>query len=600
MECPRTSEWYELERGRLSREDSERLRRHLAECAPCRAHEAEIRGVAATLEGIAENTRIDLPDEVRESVLRRGRVHGLVGRPFKQPFTARILRSRWVRVGFPLAAAVAGAALIIIGLRMSGPQEVLPQGAFERLVRASATLSHAAEMRALAPVARAAITEELAQAAPSTDQLADLAMVAYVMQRPHEDRQVADVRFFLKIGQARSERRAVALARGPVWPMLAAALVAETSAGKASGAARADLLASAKRRLLEGDYDGALRALPSDASSNTLKAWCLQALGRDAEAALLLDQAQSAADNATARVLRADLALENQDVAEAMRQYESLAAERDRYWFMAGYLCRYELADARGAGQRFERVHDREMVGYVSQAFQTELAAAKESEPDILFSEDFDGYDLGQPASWALVRTRGGEFRVVAVPRGKALEQDEVNCRGAEFLTGRSDWSDYTFQMDVKVLESQGDYAIGAVAYRRADGSGYVLELSPGRLRIVEQFMPRAEAKAGAGLHSQALLLEPVQAQLRLDQPPAPNWWYTMKIRVQRVSGSVSVAGKFWRTDTEEPMDWQVVWADNGLGGVGPLAGGAAGAQISGARAQVDNIVITRNEPARD
>ncbi|MBE3069555.1 MAG: hypothetical protein IMZ66_04890 [Planctomycetes bacterium] len=87
---------------------------------------------------------------------------------------------------------------------------------------------------------------------------------------------------------------------------------------------------------------------------------------------------------------------------------------------------------------------------------------------------------------------------------------------------------------------------------------------------------------------------------MRLDQPLARGWWYTMKMRVQRVDGGVSMAGKMWRTDEDEPLGWQVVWTDTGQGGVGPFAGGAAGVQISGARALVDNVVIARNKVSKE
>jgi len=305
-------------------------------------------------------------------------------------------------------------------------------------------------------------------------------------------------------------------------------------------------------------------------------------------------------DRSMTRLLRADLAMDSRDVAEAMRQFEALATDRDRYWFAAGYLYRYELADARGAGQCFQRVKDRQLAQYVSQTFSMELMAAREPKPATLFAEDFDEYAVGQePTNWALVLARGSEFRVVEVPHGKALEQDEVNFCGAEFVTGDdAGWSDYTVQADVKVLASHGEYAVGVSAYRRADHTGYVLELSQGRLRIVEQFAASGEPRRTASGRVERLLLEPVQAQLRLDDPPAVGWWYTMKLRVQRVAGGVCVTGKFWRTDTAEPLSWQVVWTDTGQAGMGPLAGGAAGVQISGAKVLVDNFTITRNEVA--
>jgi hypothetical protein len=300
------------------------------------------------------------------------------------------------------------------------------------------------------------------------------------------------------------------------------------------------------------------------------------------------------------RVLRADLALSGQDIAESLRQYEMLAAGDDRYWFAAGYLCRYELADAHEAGVRFQRVRNENLRDYTSRTFRGELMAAGSGGPERLFAVDFDKWETGSPEEMSLVRVHGGEFRVVEVGRGKALEQDEISYRGAEFLVGEDDWSDYTLQFDVRVLESQSNYAVGAAAYRRADQTGYVLELSPGRLRLVKQLVAlEAAKKRGSGL-PERMRLEPVQAEVLLEEPPARGWWYTMKVRVQHVPGGVSIAGKFWRTDTEEPLTPQVVWTDSGGAGTGPLLGGIAGVQVSGARVQVDNFIITRNESLSD
>lgn len=366
------------------------------------------------------------------------------------------------------------------------------------------------------------------------------------------------------------------------------------------GVGAADPMAMARSLMLSGDYAEALSVLPAEDSTAILRAWCLEELGRTEDAAQVLDAAQNrpegAGAGALARVLRADLALGEQDVVEAIRQYEALAADRDRYWFAAGYLFRYELGDRRGAGERFQRVAEPRMAAYVATRFAEELAAAKEMPPAPMLEETFDSYELGAPREWALVQIRSGEFQVVKVPGGRALEQDEARERGAEFLSGGSDWRDYTVQADVKVLSPGEDYVIGAAAYRQPGHKGYALELSPHRLRLVKSFA----AEAGRGSRTQRLVLEPAQAQQTLEESPARGWWYTLKMRVQKVEDGVSVAGKMWRTDTQEPRDWQVVWTDGGQGGGPPIESGAAGIQISGAQALIDNFVVTRNEAPRE
>lgn len=184
---------------------------------------------------------------------------------------------------------------------------------------------------------------------------------------------------------------------------------------------------------------------------------------------------------------------------------------------------------------------------------------------------------------------------MVAVPGGKAVEVNELAAPGSEVLTGSADWSDYTFHMDVKVVETGGTYVIGAAVCRRMDQTGYVLELTPYRLRLLKQFAAQNGKREGAA--PERLAMEPTQAQVALESPPAEGWWYTLKVRVQRVdAGSVALAGKMWRTDTEEPIGWQVIWTDTGQGDLSPLASGFAGFQIRGAKVLVDNVTVTRNE----
>ncbi|MGB2614116.1 MAG: hypothetical protein WBE06_05325, partial [Phycisphaerae bacterium] len=439
----------------------------------------------------------------------------------------------------------------------------------------------------LAETARVAVGEELARPDPKVEHVADLLLVSYITARPREDRQARDVRLLVAgvWADRKSAGRASAF-RGTAGLALASVALAAVPARPADG------LPAGRALALQGRYDEALAAIGPAEEGAALKAWCLQTLGRSAEAADVLAGLEAGADEAMARALWMDLALQGDNVVEAIRQCEELAAGQDRYWFAAGYLARYELGDARGAGLRFRRVEDARLAAYVAREFAAELAAA-EHRPVPLVVEDFEGYDLGRPSQWALVRSRGGEFRIVKTVGGRALEQNEVALKGAELLTGSPSWGNYTLQVDVKVAETLGDYSVGASAYRGADDSGYVLELSPRRLRLLKQF---AAGDGSAGARHERLALEPMQAAVYLDEPPALGWWYTLKIRVQRMDDGVSVAGKVWRTDAEEPLAWQVVWTDTGQAGGPPLVGGLAGVQISGARVLVDNLVVVKDE----
>ncbi len=586
MECPCAHQWYELERGTAPRDEAQRLARHLAECPDCRAHADGLQNVAAALERLAGKTRTDLSADAAESLFRRARVRGLLGRPLKTSITTRVGQARWLRVSAPLAAAAAALVLVAVGIWTALPEGVQPRGALERLVRSAHGIRRADQLRHLAPVARAAVSEELARPEPSDEQVADLLLVAYITERPREERQLRDVDFLL--GQVWRRGRAVELAATrPLWPMLASTVLAgaqaeaRTQGRTLRGDYRRRPLAAAKQRVLDGDYQGALEVLPGDGSGAVLKAWCLASLGRAAEAALTLSEAEDRTDGPMAHIVRADLALGARDVADAMQQYETLAVENDRYWFTAGYLYRYELRDARAAGERFQRVRDPRMARYVSQAFRTELAMAEVPEPEPLIALAFDDYGVGTlPENWALVRVKGGEFGVVGVPGGKALAQAD----GAEFVCGEPEWADYTIRVDVKVLSTDGDFAVGAAAYRRADRTGYALQLTPQSLQIVKQYPSDGPQRAPL-----------IAREHRLVLPPAEGWWYTLKVRVQRVDAGVSVAGKIWRTDLDEPLGWHVVWTDSGQAESEPLAGGRAGVQVRGAKVLVDNFVITRN-----
>jgi len=581
MQCPHTHEWYDTARGLVPRDRDRDLGRHLAECPDCRALAEDVRETAAALQRFAQATRADLSADGAEALFRRARMRGLLGRKPRASVGVWAGRSRFVRWGLPAAVAAAALFLIALGIYVSVPQPVQPDGALERLVRAGHGIKWAQDLRPLEPMARAAVTEELARPEPSVNQVADLLLVAYISQRPRQDRQTGDVHFLLgRVWSARPRAPRTALAN---WrgPMLASTALATAQAGRTlTGDLRERPFAAAKRRMLDGGYRAALDVLPADGRGALLRAWCLASLGHKAEAALVLSEADGVSGTPMARVLEADLALDAGEVTRAVKAYEDLAADHTRYWFAAGYLYRYELRDARSAGECFARVGDGDLAEYVRQTFSAELAMARVPQPDPMAAVGFDEYTPGPlPDNWALVRTEDGEFKVVSVLGGRALSQGP----GTEWLTGEPEWADYTIQMDVKVLEASDDYAVRAAAYRRADHSGYALELTPQRLQVVKQIGRRKVAAPLVGQTHHLVL------------PPAEGWWYTLKVRMQHVDGGVNVAGKVWRSDTSEPLGWNVAWTDAGQPGVGPLDGGRAGVQVRGARVLVDHFVITRN-----
>jgi len=105
MGCAHTHEWFELARGATLPEVAKRLRRHEADCGLCHIRAEDIRDVAANLERFRGGSRIDLSDEAVDSLYRRARVSGLLGRQPKRPLSVRLGRARWVRITLPVAAA---------------------------------------------------------------------------------------------------------------------------------------------------------------------------------------------------------------------------------------------------------------------------------------------------------------------------------------------------------------------------------------------------------------------------------------------------------------------------------------------------------------
>jgi hypothetical protein len=593
MQCPHTHLLYELERGTAPREEAEALRQHLSECSQCRQRVEAVRDVAAGLEQLADHLRHELPEFSRNAILRRARTRGLVGRRIRPSLLVRMQRSPAARIAVSVGMLAAAVLLIVIAVRSVQEPPVVPQGSLQDLQVASVDLNSFGGIAPLALAARAAVTEELSRPSPSLEQVGDLLLVTYIAQYPKEQRQIDDVRFLVAGAWSRKLSSPSVASAGASWPMLASVALAQAETSPSG----ADATAAGRALMLKGDYEAALASLPIAPSASVARAWCLVCLNRSAEADNVLKEADRLSPSDMIRLMRANLALQNHDVGQALQGYEALAAKIDRFWFTAGYICRYEQADAEGAGRRFQRIKNPEMASYVANKFKFELAAAQPKEREVLLTEDFDGYDEGVPNLWTLVQAHDSEFHVVQVPHGRALQQDEVNFRGAEFLTGDEDWADYTLQFDVKVLKSHGNYTIGAAAYRKSDDSGYVLELSQDSLRITRQFASRLKS----GRHEPNKVAEPLKlgsalAEAHLGQPPAVGWWYTLKIRVQKVEGGVNVAGKCWRSDIEEPLQWQVVWTDTGQAGGAPVAGGCAGAQVSGVKVLIDNFIVLRNE----
>jgi outer membrane protein assembly factor BamB len=77
-----------------------------------------------------------------------------------------------------------------------------------------------------------------------------------------------------------------------------------------------------------------------------------------------------------------------------------------------------------------------------------------------------------------------------------------------------------------------------------------------------------------------------------VDFVPAPDTWYTLKLRVTPGDKEAQVQGKIWRRDEAEPDDWTIEMVDHtpNLHGTPGLYGNSPEAEI-----YVDNVIVTPN-----
>src|SRR5580693_6189490 len=149
------------------------------------------------------------------------------------------------------------------------------------------------------------------------------------------------------------------------------------------------------------------------------------------------------------------------------------------------------------------------------------------------WTETFDELaDGAVPAGW--VNATAGKFKVVALDGQKVLEKapDETLFSRIRMFIGPTDWSNYTFQGDVRVnmkRRQMGD--IGLTAQR------YTLALYGNEQKLkIEPWEPEVQRTVGVPFEWK------------------PDDWYTLKIRVENMpDGKVKVQGKAWVKGSPEP-----------------------------------------------
>jgi len=188
------------------------------------------------------------------------------------------------------------------------------------------------------------------------------------------------------------------------------------------------------------------------------------------------------------------------------------------------------------------------------------------------WTETFDGYADGAiPPGWA--NTVPGRLVVATLDGQKVLQKEPLDTifqRTRTFI-GPTNWSNYTFQADVRAPQRRRQMAdIGITAQR------YTLVLYG---------------------TSQRLKLEPWEPETaRTVTVPftwKPDTWYRLKLRVENLpNGQVRALGKAWAVGEPEPAQWMIDKTDpigNREGAPGMFINAQFGAYL-------DNFELTRNQ----
>jgi hypothetical protein len=166
-----------------------------------------------------------------------------------------------------------------------------------------------------------------------------------------------------------------------------------------------------------------------------------------------------------------------------------------------------------------------------------------------------------------------GKFKVVTLDGSKVLQKpaDETLFKRIRMFIGPTDWSNYTFEADVRAnmkRRQMGD--VGITAQR------YSLILYG---------------------NAQQLKIEPWEPEIQRTVTVPFEWkqdkWYRLKIRVEnQADGKVHVMGKAWPTGDPEPAKWTLEKVDpigNREGAPGVFADAEFGVYL-------DNFKLVKND----
>ena len=187
------------------------------------------------------------------------------------------------------------------------------------------------------------------------------------------------------------------------------------------------------------------------------------------------------------------------------------------------------------------------------------------------YEEGFDVYTDGDlPPGW--INAQAGRFTISTLDGNRVFEKppDNTIFGRARMFLGPTDWSDYTFQADVRAptrRRQMADVGITAQTY------SLVLYGTTQKLKL-EPWEPE------------------IERSVTIPFSWEPDTWYRMKVRVQNLNdGQVRVQGKAWQVDEAEPAEWLIDKVD-------PIGSreGAPGLFLDAEYgAYLDNFVLTAN-----
>jgi hypothetical protein len=187
------------------------------------------------------------------------------------------------------------------------------------------------------------------------------------------------------------------------------------------------------------------------------------------------------------------------------------------------------------------------------------------------WNETFESYaDTAIPPGW--VNAAAGKFSVTTLDGQKVLQKAPDNSifKRVRAFIGPTDWSNYTFEADVRSNTRRRQMAdIGITAQRYS----LVLYGNSQELKI-EPWTPEVERTA------------------KIKFEWKPDVWYHLKLRVENTAdGKVRARGKVWPIGQPEPAEWTI----DKLDPIGNLRGAPGLVGDAEFGAYWDNLKLTAN-----